>query len=166
MVKILITTIQMNLVPLGLGTKFTCIVVIKIFTINLPSQPFLGHHLGFHIFFHHSLFEGRNLFLQLGCFGLDFTSFCICIPQSQPLLTYHFLYQRKKKKMKKILNTLTNSNFISKCKNIYIYNTYIIYYYQWITCLQLISLLGDFFLVDLSFFFSRPLYRVTCLHSI
>ena len=51
--------------------KFTRIVVIKIFTINLPSQPFLGRHLGFHIFFHHSLFEGRTLFLQLGCFGLD-----------------------------------------------------------------------------------------------
>ena len=43
----------------------------KIFTINLPSQPFLGHHLGFHIFFHHSLFEGHTFFLQLGCFGLD-----------------------------------------------------------------------------------------------
>ena len=44
---------------------------IKIFTINLPSQPFLGRHLGFHIFFHHSLIEGRTAFLQLGCFGLD-----------------------------------------------------------------------------------------------
>ena len=72
MVKILITTIQVNLVPLGLGTKFTWIVVIKIFTINLPSQPFLGRHLGFHIFFHHSLSQGRTLFLQLGCFGLDY----------------------------------------------------------------------------------------------
>ena len=37
----------------------------------LPSQPFLGRHLGFHIFFHHSFIEGRILFLQLGCFGLD-----------------------------------------------------------------------------------------------
>ena len=37
----------------------------------VPSQPLLGRHLGFHIFFHHSLFEGRTLFLQLGCFGLD-----------------------------------------------------------------------------------------------
>ena len=25
-------------------------VFIKIFTINLPSQPFLGRHLGFHFF--------------------------------------------------------------------------------------------------------------------
>ena len=85
MVKILITLIQVNLVLFGLGTKFTWIVVIKIFTINLPSQPFLGCHLGFHIFFHLSLFEGCTLFLQLGCFGLNFTSFCICIHQSQSL---------------------------------------------------------------------------------
>ena len=74
MIKILITTIQ---VPLGLGTKFTRVVVVKIFTINLPSQPFLGHHLGFHIFFHPGLFWAALFFLQLGCFALDITSFCI-----------------------------------------------------------------------------------------
>ena len=52
MVKILITTIQVNFVPIDQAApKFTWIVVIKIFTINLPSQPFLGRHLGFHIFF-------------------------------------------------------------------------------------------------------------------
>ena len=111
------------MVPLGLGTKFTSIVVIKIFTINLPSQPFLGHHLGFHIFFHHSLFEGHTLFLQLGCFGLDFTSFCICIPQSWPMasfeafLTYLFSLPQEEEKMKQMLNTLSISNFISKCTN-------------------------------------------------
>ena len=88
-----------------MAQKFTWIVVIKIFTINLPSQPFLGRHLGFHIFFHHSLSEGRTRFLQLGCFGLDFISFCICIPQSRPMasfgtfLTYvFFLYYRKTKR--------------------------------------------------------------------
>ena len=63
MVKILITTIRVNLVP-------------------------LGRHLRFHIFFHHSLSEGHTLFLQLGCFGLDFTSFCICIPQSRPMASF------------------------------------------------------------------------------
>ena len=45
------------------GTKFTLIVVIKILTINLPSQPFLGSHLGFHIFLHHGLFRGRTFFI-------------------------------------------------------------------------------------------------------
>ena len=105
--------------PLGLGTKFTLIVVIKFFTINLPSQPFLGRHLGFHIFFHHSLFEGRTVFLQLGCFGLDFISFCICIPQSWPMagfgtfLTCLFFFTIRRRKDE--ANVL--SDFISKCTN-------------------------------------------------
>ena len=74
-VKILITTIQVNFVPRPSGTKFTLIVVIKFFTINLPSQPFLGHHLGFHIFFHHSLSEGRTLFFTAWLFWIRFHFF-------------------------------------------------------------------------------------------
>ena len=46
----------------GFSTKFTCIVILKNFVINLPSQPFLGRHLGCHIFFHPGLFGGRTLF--------------------------------------------------------------------------------------------------------
>jgi len=42
-------------------------VVIKVFVVSLPSQSFLGCHLGFHIFFHNGLL-GRSTFLQLGCF--------------------------------------------------------------------------------------------------
>jgi len=62
MVKILIT-IQVNLWPDSSKTwrmqnKFTQIVVIK----NLPSQPFLGRHLGFHNFFQNRV----HTFLQLG----------------------------------------------------------------------------------------------------
>ena len=53
MVKLLITTIQVNLVPL--------------FTI---------------------VFLGATLFLQLGCFGLDITSFCICMPKSWPMADF------------------------------------------------------------------------------
>ena len=68
MVKILITTIQVKFVPLGLGTKFTWIVDIKSFTINLPSQSFPGRHLGFHIFFHHGLLGGRTFFYSLAGF--------------------------------------------------------------------------------------------------
>ena len=76
----------MNFVLLGqLAQNSPELSLLKICTINLPSQPFLGRHLGFHIFFHHSLSQGRTLFLQLSCFGLDFTSFCICIPQSRPM---------------------------------------------------------------------------------
>ena len=67
MVKILTMTIQVNLVMNPGDTwrrqqKFTWIVVIKFFTINLPSLPFLGHHSGFHLFFYHGLL-GAALFL-------------------------------------------------------------------------------------------------------
>jgi len=72
-VKILITTIQVNLsrivVKCGEGnTKFIWFVIIKIFAFSLPPRPFLGHHFGFHIFFHNSILGDCTLFLQLGCF--------------------------------------------------------------------------------------------------
>ena len=46
--KILVRKIQVNLcclIPasLGIGTKFTLIVVIKLFVTDLSSQPFFGH---------------------------------------------------------------------------------------------------------------------------
>jgi len=69
-------TIQVNLVPNCSETwrmqhKFTWIVVIKIFAISPPLQPFLGCHFGFHIFFHNSILGGHTIFiLQLGCFWL------------------------------------------------------------------------------------------------
>jgi len=55
-IKILITTIQVNFVPnaskAGMRQhKFTWIVVIKIFVTDLPLQPFLGCHLYFTTFF-------------------------------------------------------------------------------------------------------------------
>jgi len=65
MAKFLITTIQVNLVPnpWRRQDKFTWIVVIKKkIAISLPSQPFLGRHLGFHIFFHYGLFGAAPFF--------------------------------------------------------------------------------------------------------
>jgi len=67
MAKSLITTIQVNLVPnpsemWRRQPTFTWIVVIKKFAISLPSRPFLGHHLGFHIFFHNGLFGAAHFF--------------------------------------------------------------------------------------------------------
>jgi len=51
------------------------VVAIKIFAINLPSQPFLGCHLVFHIFFHNDLLGGRTLlFYSWAVFGLDIIS--------------------------------------------------------------------------------------------
>jgi len=82
MIKILTMTIQVNLycfLHIGFGTKFTWIVV-KFFSINLLSQPLLGCHLGFHIFFTMAFFRTVHFFTTgPGCFGLDFTSFCNCI---------------------------------------------------------------------------------------
>jgi len=43
---------------------------IKIFAISLSSQPFLGRHFLFHIFFHNDLL-GDHIFLQMGYFELD-----------------------------------------------------------------------------------------------
>jgi len=65
--KILITTIPMNLVPNHSETwrrqhRFTWIIVIKILAFSLPSQPFLGYHIGFHIIFHNSILGGHTLF--------------------------------------------------------------------------------------------------------
>ena len=82
MAKILIATIQVNLccllyISLGFGTKFTWIVIIKIFAINLPSQPFLGHHLGFHIFSQRPSW-GLHNFFTIGLF-LDYFSLCFVI---------------------------------------------------------------------------------------
>ena len=83
MAKFLITTIQVNLcvllqVSLGLSTKFNWIVVIKIFAIELLSQPFLGCHLWFHVFFHPGIL-GPHPFFTACCFYIDITSFCNCI---------------------------------------------------------------------------------------
>ena len=60
--------------------------LIKIYAINLPSQPFLGCHLGFHIFFHNGLLGGRILYFIAGLF-LDQISFLFyCMLQSWPTI--------------------------------------------------------------------------------
>ena len=45
-----------DLVLNGEGNTNSPELSFKFFFINLPSQPFLGRHLGFHIFFHHGFF--------------------------------------------------------------------------------------------------------------
>ena len=72
MVKILITTIQVNLVPLGqLAQNSPELSLLKFFIINLPSQPFLGRHLGFHIFLTIAFLRAALFFYSLAVFGLD-----------------------------------------------------------------------------------------------
>jgi len=74
MVKILITTIQVNLVPNPCETLrrqhiFIWIVIIKIFAISLH---FLAAALDFTSFFTMAFFRA-TLFLQQDCFGLNLT---------------------------------------------------------------------------------------------
>ena len=73
--KILIATILVNFVlnPSEMWRrlhKFSRIVVIRIFIINFPSQPFLDCHLGFHIFFHKGLLGGHTLFYSWAVFWI------------------------------------------------------------------------------------------------
>jgi len=76
MAKILITTIQVNLVPYPSEMwrrqhKFTWIVLIKNFAISLWSQPFLGCLLGFHIFFTMD-FWGHTVCFTAGLFWIRY----------------------------------------------------------------------------------------------
>jgi len=68
--KILIMTIQVNLVPnrseKWRGNTNSAELALLKFSIT----AFLGCHLGFHIFFHNGLLGGLHTFLQLGCFWI------------------------------------------------------------------------------------------------
>jgi len=120
-------------VSLGLGTKFTWIVVIKIFAIELLSQPFLGRHLWFHIFFHPGIL-GPHPFFTACCFCIDITSFCNCIfiiHQSWPMASfgifiYLFLYYRSDALLWKrcCIQNLTSAVLVS-----FIYNIMLIYFH-------------------------------------
>jgi len=68
-------------VSLRLGTKFTWIVIIKILPLAYHRGHFLVSILDITLF-QNSLLGSCTLSLQLGCFGLDFTSFCNCMQWS------------------------------------------------------------------------------------
>jgi len=84
MAKILITTIQVNLVPSPSETwkrthKFTWVVVGKIFANELLSQPFLGHHLWFHIFFHPGILGLHTSFFTACWFWIGIAQLIRCV---------------------------------------------------------------------------------------
>ena len=89
--------------------------------LTYHHSHFLAATYDFRSFFTIAFFEGRTL-LQLGCFGFDFTSFCICIPQSQPMagfgafLTYRFFFTTGRRKdeadVKYFLNLSVNVQVI------------------------------------------------------
>ena len=70
MENFLMTTIQVNLVPIPWRRqhKFAWIGVIKHFAIIIPSQLLLGRYL---YFFMLSFLHTPHLFLQFGCFCVD-----------------------------------------------------------------------------------------------
>ena len=92
MVKILITKIQVNLVPLGLGTELS----LKFLPLTYHHIHFLATTLDFTSVFTMAFLRA---FLQLGCFGLDITSFCICTHQSGGFfnLSLFFITERRKR---------------------------------------------------------------------
>ena len=150
--------------PLGLGTKFTKLSLLQFLPLTYHHSHFLATTLDFTSFFTIAFLRVALFFFFLLFFFFTVWLFWIRFhfflylytpkPGLLPalgLLSYHFFFTtaRKKNKMKQILNTLTNSDFISKCTN-YIYIIQIhtltvlhVNYFLWITCLQLISLLGD-----------------------
>jgi len=47
------------------------LLLLKIFAISLPSQPVLGHHLGFHIFSTMAFLGAEHFLYSWAVFGLD-----------------------------------------------------------------------------------------------
>ena len=138
--------------PFGLGTN-SPELLLKFLPLTYHHSHFLAATLDFTSFFTIALL-GAAFFLQLGYFGLDITSFCICKPQSQLMagfgafLIYLFFFTTGRRKrfnhncnqdLKQIFNILTIFDFIRQIT--YIYHM-LIFSYR-ITCLQLIPLLGD-----------------------
>ena len=81
------------------GVKFAWNFVIKNFTIILPSQPLLGHHLGFHNFFMLSFFAWATTFFTAWLFlcrhrHKKFVGFSFCqqISNEKFLMTIFFWF--------------------------------------------------------------------------
>ena len=96
MVKILIMTIQVNFVKQHKNSPE--LSLLKFLPLTYHHSHFLAATLDFTSFFTIAFLRAAHFFLQLGCFGLDFISFCVCIPQSRPMasfgifLTYVFFF--------------------------------------------------------------------------
>ena len=146
MVKILITTIQVNFVPIDQAAPNSPeLSLLKFLPLTYHHSHFLAATLDF-TFFHHSLFKGRTPFFTAWLFLIRFHFFLyLYIPkpaygQLWGFLTYIFFFTTGKEKDEAdFINSLTHSDFISKCTH-YIYNAYIkssLYYellHIFITC--------------------------------
>ena len=83
MVKILITTIQVNLVPLGqLAQNSPELSLLKFLPLTYHHSHFLAATLDFTSFLTIAFLGAALFFYSLAVFGLDFTAFCNFIPKS------------------------------------------------------------------------------------
>ena len=89
MTKISITMLHANLycLVLDLEPNSPELSLLKLFSINVPLQPFLPPW--FHIYFH---LGGCILYSQLGYFSVDIISFCICMHQSRPVVLFYLSF--------------------------------------------------------------------------
>ena len=72
MVKILITTIQVNFVPIDQAAPNSPeLLLLKFLPLTYHHSHFLAATLDFTSFFTIAFSRAALLFLQLGCFGLD-----------------------------------------------------------------------------------------------
>ena len=80
------------------------LLLLNVLPLTYHHSHCLAATLDFTSFFTRAFLRAAHLFLQLGCFGLDFISFCICIPQSRPMagfgtfLTYLFFFTTGRRK--------------------------------------------------------------------
>ena len=77
-------------VVVGGNTNSPELSLLKIIPLTYHHSHFLAATLDFTSFFAIAFLRAALFFLQLGCFGLDFTSFYICIPQGRPMAGFGF----------------------------------------------------------------------------
>ena len=127
MVKILITTIQVNLVPLGqLAQNAPELSVLKFLPLTYHHSHFLAATLDFTSFFTIAFSRAALLFFTAWLFLIRFHFFLyLYIPKlAIGLFNLYIFSLPQEKDEADFINTLTHSDFISKCTN-YIYNAYI-----------------------------------------
>ena len=126
MVKILIMTIQMNLVPRGLGTNSPELSLLNFLPLTYHHSHFLATTLDFTSFFTIAFLRAALFFFTAWLFCIRF-HFFLYLYTPKPTYgrlwglfnLFFFSLPQEEEKMKKILNILT-SDFISNVQIIYI----------------------------------------------
>ena len=80
MVKILITTIQVNFC--AASQNLPELSLLKFLPLTYHYSHFLAATMDFTSFFTIAFLRATHFFLQLGCFGLDFISFVFVYPKA------------------------------------------------------------------------------------